>query len=848
MLKATLKSLLSRKLRLLLSALAVVLGVMFVSGAFVLTDTLGRTFDGLFSSIYQGVDVQVAGKTKENTGGPPTADPVPASLVETVLGIPGVDRAEGQVFADGAKLIGKNGKLIAGANRFGASWTEGSEIIQLREGRAPATDTEIAVNGLLQEASEYNIGDTVSVLTPYQPRQEFTIVGVYGYTGDRASLAGEQTIAFTVPVAQQYMLGTTGAFSMIEVRSGDKISSTELRDRIRAVVGDDYDVRTGEELTKASADDVKEGLGFFNFILLGFAAVALLVGIFLILNTFSIIVAQRTRELALMRALGASGRQVITAVLIEALLIGLIASVVGFALGVGVGALLVLFVGQGLGGLTLSSLSVPSDAVIASFAVGMLVTLIAALMPAVRASRIPPLAAMRDAANTSKPLTKLTIGGAIVTALGITGLWLALSGIAEGTGFGLALGGGLLLAFTGVALLTPAIGKPVVSLLGTLFSWSTPGKLGKGNSARNPRRTAITAAALMIGIALITGVSVLLTSVKASITQTIDKGLSAELIVSGQQTGPLAPTFDRAALIRMADVQGVSSVNGMYYDAVSVNDKPSFVGVITDLPAATSVMKIEKRQGAVGQLQPGQALTSEKVAAEKNLKVGSPITVQLSRGEPATYTISGIYADNEVLANFGFLLPDDTTKDFLVPSPVQAYIKLADGADITNVKAQIDTILADSPEVSVNDRSSFVKQTTSIFDALLVFVQILLALAIIIAVIGVINTLVLSMFERTRELGLLRAVGMGRAQIMTMVTVESIVISVFGALLGIGVGAGLGAAVVQALRDEGFSTLALPWGQMFAYVLLAVIVGVLAAIIPAIRAARTDILKAIAYE
>ncbi|WP_412539357.1 FtsX-like permease family protein [Longispora sp. K20-0274] len=847
MLKATLKSLLSRKLRLVLSALAVVLGVMFVSGSFVLTDTLGKSFDGLFSSAFSAVDVQVAPKSKPADNGQ-SVDTVPASVVDTVKSVSGVKKAEGQVFADGARVLGKTGKVIPGSVRFGTNWIDGAAIVEMREGTSPKADDEIAINKLLADASGYKVGDTVPVLTLFEPKKTYKIAGIFGYTGARDSLLGEQTVAFTTKAAQENMLGKTGVFNSVQLQTDAGVKPETVRDELRTKLGDAYAVKTGKELTKESGDSIKEGLKFFNYILLGFAAVSLLVGVFLIVNTFSIIVAQRTRELALMRALGASGSQVITSVIIEAIVIGLIASILGLGAGIGIGALLVKLVGSTFGGISLGTLTVPASAIIAAFSVGILVTLVAAVVPAVRASRIPPIAAMRDAVNVSKPLTKLSIFGGVVTALGVAGLWWALSGSAKGGNLGLALGGGLLLSFVGVALLTPLVGKPIVSLLALPFAWSMPGKLGRGNSARNPRRTAITAAALMIGIALITGVSVVLTSLKATITKSLDTGMSAELIVSGEQTGPTPPTFEPSALPKIKSIAGVHGVTGVYFDQAEANDKTVVVGVFTDVPAAVEMFKVKTSSGTVGTLGAGELLTSAKHAKEDNLSVGSTVRVRDTKGEPVTYKVVGIYADNDVLRNFTYLLPNAAVDLFRQPNPVQAYVKLDDGVKVNTVKAQVDTVLADSPEVSVTDRSSFVEQQTKGLDSLIVIIQILLSLAIIIAVLGVINTLALSMIERTKELGLLRAVGMGRAQMMGMVTVESVVISVFGALLGIGVGVALGAAIVRALKDQGFNSFALPWGTMITYLIVAAVIGVVAAVIPAIRAARTDVLKAISYE
>ncbi|MFD1078819.1 ABC transporter permease, partial [Longispora fulva] len=836
----TLKSLLSRKLRLVLSALAVVLGVMFVSGSFVLGSTLNKSFDSLYASVYEGLDVSVTGRSTIANG--PTA-PIPAAVLDKVSTVPGVRRATGTVFANGARLIGRNGKVVTGGGQaFGTNWTGENDIVKLRSGRAPSSDTEIVINRALAEASGYQIGDQVGVLT-LEPKKQFTIVGIFGYSGDRSSIAGEFTIAFTTPVAQRLMLGDTGLFTSIDVTAAPGTSDGKLRDSVRSALGDTFVVRTSEEISRAQADAVKGVFDFLRNVLIGFAAVALLVGVFLIINTFSIIVAQRTRELALMRALGASGGQVIGSVIMEAVLIGLIASVLGLGAGIGVGAGLVGAIGSVI---PTSGLVVPAAAVIAAFSIGILVTVLAALFPALRAARIPPIAAMRDAANTTRSLRTLTIVGGVVTTLGVAGLWVALAGDAGDNTLAMVLGG-VLFSFVGIALLTPSISRPVVSLLGRILSWSTPGELGRRNSARNPRRTAITAAALMIGIALVIGVSVVATSMRASITRTIDDGLRAELVISGEQLGTAPPTFDPSVLDKIKDISGVRAVAGIYIDGAKINDRDGgYAYATSDVRALADILGLRATSGSVDVVSGTQAILDEETARHYGLAVGDTVRIRCSRGEAVTYTLVGVYRKTGVMD--GFILPQAAARNFLTPTPVRAYIRLGDGAPVSRVKDQIDTYLADSPEVTVVDRSSYERQQTSFVDILLAMIQILLALAIIIAVLGVINTLALSMIERTRELGLLRAVGMSRRQIIGMVTVESVVISVFGALLGIGVGVGLGAAIVRALKDDGLAVLVLPWTQMFVYLSLAVVVGVLAAALPAIRAARTDVLTAISYE
>ncbi len=837
------KSLLSRKLRLTLSALAVVLGVMFVAGSLVLSSTLNKSLDSLFANIYEATDVQASHKPnlQREDGAPGQADPIQASEVDKVKGLPGVKSATGVVYSDGARLIGKNGKVVPSQARVATNWVGEDEIVKLREGRGPEADDEIAINAALASSSRYKVGDTVGVLT-LQTKKEFKIVGIVGYSGNRDSIGGEHTIAFTTPAAQQLLLDKPGFFTWIDVKAADGVSKAKLKADVQAALGDTYVVKTGEELGKDQAKALEPLMNIFRNVFLGFAGVSLFVSIFLIINTFSIIVAQRTRELALMRALGAGGGQVIGSVLLEALVIGLISSVLGLVLGIGVGWLLTKLAG---GDLPSAGLVVPPSAIIASFVIGVGITAVAALAPALRASRIPPIAAMRDAANTVKPLTKVTISGLVVTALGVAGLWVALAGDA-GDSFWLLLGGGLLLSFIGVALLTPIISKPVVSVLGALFSWSMPGKLGRGNSARNPRRTAITAAALMIGIALVTGVSVIISSFKASISDMYNTGLNAELIIAGEQTGPVPPTFAGSVIDQAKSTPGVSSVSALYFDGAKINGENGFVYAVNDLPATAQMFNLKVSGGSLGQLQAGQLVVDEDTAKDKKLSAGGTVQIQTSRGEPVTYTVAGVFKKSTLLN--GFVLPQEATKNFQATNPAIAYIKLASGAKVSEVQASIDKILADSPDVSAADVSSYVEQQTKGLDGLLTMVQILLGLAMIIAVLGVINTLALSMIERTRELGMLRAVGMSRGQMMGMVTVESVVISVFGAILGIAVGIGLGWAVIRALHDIGIKVFALPWGTVIAYLIVAAVVGVIAAFIPAIRAARTDVLRAISYE
>ncbi|MFI5915320.1 ABC transporter permease [Dactylosporangium sp. NPDC051541] len=850
MLKATLKSLLSRKLRLTLSGLAVVLGVMFVSGAFVLTDTLQRSFDSLFASVYSGIDVQVTKKpdlAQADFDGPDTqAATIPAAEVGKVKAVSGAATVTPQASTDGARVIGSNGKVVTtfGPPRLGENWTGETDLLKLREGRAPSADNEIVVNKALADAAGIKVGDDVGVLT-LQPKKTFKLVGVFGYSGDRDSLGGALEVMFTTPVAQELMLGQQDVYSSIDVRAGPGVTAEQLRDSVAAALGAGYEVKTGKQLQDATSKDFQAGLGFFNNILLGFAGVALFVGTFLILNTFSIIVAQRTRELALMRALGGSRGQTLGSVLTEAVIIGLLGSVFGLLAGIGVGVVLAWLFGS-LTGVGVSSIGVPATAIISSFVVGMVVTVVAAVMPALRASRIAPIAALQEVATPDRPLTKLTVSGALVGAAGGTLLGLGLSGAGSGNTTLWLILGGVLVTFIGVALLTPLLSRPIVGLLGRLFSWSIPGKLGRLNSGRNPRRTAITAAALMVGVALVIGVSVIISSAKSSLSQQAEKDVTVDLIISGDgdQNGPA--TFDPAVMAAAAKLPGVASAASEYWEYGQVGSERHSVSAVPDAAAWAAMFKLQAQQGVLRFTGDNQAIVDPDTAKEHGLALGQSIDMRFTRGDVHHVTVVGIYGKSNVAG--GIIVSPDMIPDFRVQQPAWGYLKVAAGTPVNGVQQQVNTLLKDNPEVSVANRAEYVAAQSAQFDQILTMIKMLLYLAVFIAILGILNTLALSVLERTRELGLLRAIGMRRGQTMRMVTVEAVVISVFGGLLGVAVGVGLGAAVVRALKDDGITELALPWSTMGFYLLVAAVAGVIAAVLPSIRAARVNVLQAIAHD
>ena len=823
MFRAVLKSLLARKIRLVLSGLAVVLGVMFVAGSLVLTTSLGESFSKLFATAYQNTDVQVSPKPapgQNAASGPSGArgKTVPASVVDRLRSIDGVKSAQGDVMTNGTVPIGHDGKAIASSTgqQYGGNWTGTGSVVQLRAGHGPRAPDDVVVNAGLAKSGGFHVGDRIKAISNGHTNT-FRIVGIYGYSGDRDSLGGETSMQFTTATAQRLLLGHTGVFSDVTVTARPGVSQQALADRISAELGASYQVQTGEQLAEKTTNSLKEGLKFLNYILLGFAGVALFVGAFLILNTFSIIVAQRTRELALMRAMGASRRQMIGSVLLEAVVIGVLAGALGLAAGVGVGAGLgYVFTHVGGGNLQLS-IGVPASAVIASFAVGIVITVVAALFPSLRASRIPPVAAMRDAATPDRPLRRISVAGGVVFVGGAAVLALGLFGSLSGTATLWAILAGVLVAFIGVALLTPLIARPVVGAIGRLMSFSTPGKLGRRNSARNPRRTAVTAAALMVGIALITGVSTVLSSMQTSIDKLSNQQIKADLIVSGQQTSEVPPSFDPAILTKMRDVSGVSSVAGVYRTGGRVDGTTTQLSATDDVPALEKSLSIHRSAGSIARLGDHQAMVDAKTAKSRHVTVGDTVRVRLPRGG-GDYTVSGIYSAGQGGMS-GWVLPHAAVADFGLASPTSAYVTVSDAGSTKAVKKQVNALLADNPLITVADRSDYVQQQGSALDTVQTMIQILLTLAIIIAALGVVNTLALS-----------------------------VTISVFGAVLGLAVGAGLGAAVVRALHDQGITQLSFSWGLMVAYLILAAVIGVLAAILPSVRAARLNVLNAIAYE
>ncbi len=836
MLRATFRSLLARKLRLLLSATAVVLGVSFVSGALILTDTLGQVFDDLFASVSSRTAVEVRGTAPFESSaqdGPQARRPVPAELLPRLRAVDGVAAAVGDV-SGYAIIIRPDGKPVTRgrAPSFGLAYdTEPkTSAFTLRSGAAPSSAGQVAVDAGTAKAEDYAIGQRITVLTQ-KGRSDYAISGIFGF-GANDNLAGASIIAFAPPTAQR-VLGTDGELETIRLAADDGVSQAELRDRVRRVLPPGTEAITGKASADESASAIKEGLSFFNTFLLVFAGVALFVGAFLIFNTFTILVAQRSRELALLRALGASRGQVVRSVLAEALVVGLIASVLGLGAGVGMALGLQALIRAVGGSLPSGPLVIEASTVITCFVVGIVVTAVAALLPARRASAVPPVAAMRDAVTAEPSLRRGTLVGLVLLAAGAAAIAFGLSGSLA------VLGGGALLCFLAVAALSPLLARPAARFLGAPFQRRVPGRLGRLNAMRNPRRTATTAAALMVGLALVSTVSILGDSAKASIDKTISGAVGADLVVQETQGFDGFPTEVGVAVLALPEV---ASVDVLRFDAARVGQRTTFVTAVPSR-AIGETITLDREAGRLA-LSPGVFLASKSESEARSLSVGDTVQVTYSKGAKETLRLGGIYADNQLIG--GYLLDQSAAERFTRQLDGVLLVQADRGFDVPALRAAVDRAIAPYPMLEAQTQEDFAAGVADQIDVLITIISVLLLLSIVIAVLGIVNTLALAVIERTRELGLLRAVGLARGQTRRMITVEAVIVSVFGALLGIAVGTVFGITLQRALADDGITELRFPVARLALYVVIAGVAGVVAALLPARRAARLDVLAAVA--
>jgi putative ABC transport system permease protein len=842
--KVTISGLLARKLRLALTALAIVLGVTFVTGTLILGDTLNSTFNNLIGTAYQHVSFEIRGKAVLNESGTAavqgTADrkPVPESIAAAVSRVPGVAFVHGSVQGY-AQFLDRDDNAIGGGggSTLGFSFDPNTQLSPYRlvAGQAPTTADDVVMDKATATKHHFVVGDRVLINLPNRP-QTFTITGIVTYGSDD-NLAGVTLAGFDLQTAQT-IFNSRGYYDTINVLAAPRANNVNLARAIAKQLPPGVEVVSGQAVANELSSAVDNSLGFISTVLLIFAAISLFVGGFTIFNTFSITVGQRTRELALLRVVGASRRQVFRSVVGEAALTGLVASLIGLGLGVlaalGLKALLKAF------GIELPSAPLVFEArtVVVAIAVGVGVTMIAAILPARRAVRIAPVAALvEDGGSEADTVRRGRVAAGIGAA--VLGVVAVAAGLAKPT---VALVGvGALLVFVAVGMLVPVVARPLSSALGRPLArlLGTPGKLGRENSMRNPRRTAQTASALMIGLALVSTIAVLGASLSTSAKNSVDSAISADYVITG------SGGFSKSVASSVAHLPGVTTTTTIYQGQFE------FRGSLSTLVAATPnelnrtvTLHVTSGVGAPA-MAAGQLLVDTNTANADNLHVGSVVPVKFAQTGAAMMTIGGIYEPNPLVGSFvvgaGFFV-----SHFDNPLPTAVLLSTSPGAP--DLGPALNRVLTPYANVGYKTRAQFEQSQQNTINQELGLVYVLLALAVLVALIGIVNTLMLSVFERTREIGLLRAVGMKRRQVRAMIRSEAVIVALFGAVVGIVVGAGLGIALASSLRRSGVTNIALPIPSLIAFLILSAVLGLIAATWPARRAANLDVLAAIASE
>jgi putative ABC transport system permease protein len=841
--RVTLRGLAARKLRLSLTALAIVLGVTFVTGTLVLGDTLHRTFNDLIGTAYQHVSFQIRGKATLS-GTDTTVDstanrrPVTATIAAQVRRLPGVAYVHGSV-GGYAQFLTRDGDAIGGGGEstLGFSFDPNRQLSPYRlvAGRAPSGPDDVVMDKATATKYHFAVGDRVLMNLPDRA-ERFTVAGIVTY-GSADNLAGVTLAGFDLATAQR-LFNLRGAFDTISVLAAPGADTVKLQRAIGHILPSGVEVVSGQTVAGELSTAVNDALSFITTALLIFAAIALFVGSFTIFNTLSITVGQRTRELALLRLVGASRRQVFGSVLGEAAVTGLIASLVG--LGLGVVAALGLKALLGAFGITLPQAPLVFEArtPIVAIAVGVGATVLAAIVPARRAVRIAPVAALSDhGTDVPESLRRLRIwAGAIV---GVAGVATVVAGLAEpavalvGVGALAVFVAAGMLAAVAARPLSSALGRPLASLLGA------PGRLGRENAMRNPRRTAQTAAALMIGMALVSTIAVLGASLSTSAAREVDSAVNADYLVTG------SGGFSRSVIPAVSRLPGVTTVTTVYQGQFE------FRGALDSLAAATPArlpqtvnLHIVTGAGASA-MAAGELLIDANTARTDHLAVGATVPVRFAQTGATTLRIGGIFRANPLVGSF--IVGDGFFRShFNDPLPTGVLLRTAPGTP--SLSGRLDRVLAPYANVSAKTRAQFEADQKHSVNQELGLVYVLLALAIVVALIGIVNTLMLSVFERTHEIGLLRAVGMKRRQVRSMIRAESVIVALVGAVVGIVIGAGLGIALAAALRDNGVASLSVPVASLAGFVVLSALLGLAAATWPARRAARLDVLAAIAVE
>ena len=840
----TMRGMLAHKIRLILTSASIALGVAFLAGTLVLTDTMGLAFDQLFGKVSSGTDAVVRTHTPytASEGAGTSRPPIKASILDDLAAVDGVRVAEGSV-SGYALLTDNDGKAIitnGGAPTVGYSMPADEGLrgeVSLTSGTAPEGPDEVVIDATSAEDNNIALGSAIQILFT-GPAHTFTVVGTVEFGGEK-NLGGTTSAYFETATAQT-VLGQPGYFDTIEVSAESGVSQRDLADRLATVIPDQTEVMTGTTVAQENSDAINDDLKIVGILFTAFAAIALFVGGFIIWNTFTMVVTQRSRETALLRAVGATRGQVLRTLMLEAVLIGSVASALGVGIGMGVAKGLKMLMDAFGFALPSTSLQLQPRTIVVSLLVGTLITVLAALIPARRATKVLPVEALRESTpGANKPSKRRAIIGLLLTASGVAGVLSSLYGGASMTIFAI----GLVAVMAGVLTSLPIAVGPLAALIGVPLRWrGLPGELAEQNARRNPRRTSSTAAALMIGLALVVSMSVFASSLKASYGDVLADQMDADLFI--QASSVQGPGFSADVVDAVDVVPGVEVVSPTSWGEARFAGKPSGFSAL-DPSTAEQVLALQVSEGSISDLTGETIMVSGSAAKTHGWGLGDVIETEFAATGKHRLTVVAIY-DGEGWIQDDYVLSAEQQAALAGPQLLtSALIQVAAGSETESVKDAVGDVLAKHPDARVMNQDEFEKLAGGTIDSLLTFVTVMLLLAVLIALLGIINTLALSVFERTRELGLLRAVGMTRGQVRSMVRWESVVISLIGALTGAALGIGIGLGLAQALKDEGINAISIPVAQVAIYVGLAAVAGVLAALGPARSAAKVDVLRAV---